>query len=460
MTLLPAFESLAKTLQEAATIAHSDVRSRLSDAAGKVGGYYMDHTGDGETGHVIYHDSKSGDMHKAPYSISGNGGKDVSIASDKAKKVQPSVTYVGEAPKHEEAATAELDLTGEVIPLKEGAVGQDGSAYLKLIAPGWGSSAYYPEKVLESDGAKAFPKGTKNFWNHQTDLQERERPEGDLRDLASVLTEDAHYEKKGPAGPGLYARAKVMEQFRQSVDDLAPHIGMSIRATGKAKEGKVEGKSGPILETLTRGISVDYVTTPGAGGKVLQLFEAARHAKITKLSESGTSGETDMDAKEVQTLLQESSAKLLRRLAISEAREMIASETADIRLPKATLSRLTESLTASVPTSAEGELDRKAFKVLIEAGIKSEAAYLREVGGGAHVTGLGAAADTDPKLAEAERERRDKEDRQQVKRLAEKIGLKTKMGKRVFAEGRSAFDPNYNALNDGIAVTAGAGLED
>jgi hypothetical protein len=170
-----------------------------------------------------------------------------------------------------DSVSRETELIGDTVPLlgavvwklKEGAVGQDGSAYLKLIGPGRGTSGYYPAEVLERDGPKVFPKGTKNFWNHQTDAEEAARPEGDLRDLASVLTEDAHYEPAGPAGAGLYARAKVFEQFRQPVDDLAKHIGMSIRAHGKAQEGKApDGKTGPIIQALSRGISVDYVTTP------------------------------------------------------------------------------------------------------------------------------------------------------------------------------------------------------
>lgn len=439
MELTQGFRALAESLQEAATIAHSDVRNRLSDAASKVGGYYMDHTGDGETGHVIYHDSKSGDMHKAPYAISGNGGKDVTISSDKAKKVQPCVSYVGKESEHEEAA--ELTVTGDVIPLKEGAVGQDGSAYLKIIAPGWGSSAYYPADVLERDGSKAFPKGTKNFWNHQTDLEEQTRPEGDLRDLASVLTEDAHYEKAGPAGAGLYARAKVMENFRQAVDDLAPHIGMSIRARGAAKEGKAEGRSGKILENLTHGISVDYVTTPGAGGKVLQLFEAARSRPTTDLKESGD----NMDNAAL-TKLAESNARLTRRLATSEAREMVRESLHGIAFPPAAVTKLTESLTASIPQNADGELDRGAFKTLIDAGIKREAEYISDLTGGARVRGLGPSG-SPAQLTEAQITERDKNVRESAERLGRKIGLKTEHGLAVFAEGRSAFDPSFNAAH-------------
>ncbi len=52
--------------------------------------------------------------------------------------------------------SAAIEVVGDVIPLREGAVGQDGTAYLKLIAPGWGSCGYYPDRVLERDGPTIF----------------------------------------------------------------------------------------------------------------------------------------------------------------------------------------------------------------------------------------------------------------------------------------------------------------
>jgi hypothetical protein len=214
---------------------------------------------------------------------------------------------------------AEVDLVGDVVPLREGAVGQDGTVALKLIAPGWGSSGYYGKEVLKRDGPKFFTEGTKNFWDHATEQEEAERPEGSLRNLASVLTENAHYEDEGPAGPGLYARAKVFSEFRQPVDDLAKHIGMSIRASGIAKEGEAEGRRGKIVERFTRADSVDYVTTPGAGGKVLQLFEAARTRTAIQPEEA-----SKMDKAELQAAIREALAPVLQEITVLKERNTIA----------------------------------------------------------------------------------------------------------------------------------------
>lgn len=353
---------------------------------------------------------KPGDVMAAVRSMGRAGAGNHSIATLKAHiisiakkkgwgKYLPKAWQAGGEDDSKEAV--ELELVGDTIPLREGAVGQDGTAYLKLIAPGWGSSGYYGSEVLKRDGAAAFPKGTKNFWNHQTAAEESARPEGDLRDLASVLTEDAHYEDNGPAGAGLYAKANVFEQFRAPVDSLAKHIGMSIRATGKAKEGKAEGKSGPIIEKLTRGISVDYVTTPGAGGKILQLFEAARRPQSTTQE-----GNTDMDAAEFKKL-QESNARLQERLALRDARDFVTAELKTIRLHEATRARLIDRLVTEAPLK-DGELDKEAFKKLIETAVKEEATYLSQLTGGVQVIGMGQAAsavETDPaKIAEAEKE--------------------------------------------------------
>jgi hypothetical protein len=347
-----------------------------------------------------------------------------------------------------------IDITGDCIPLKEGAVGQDGSAYLKLITPGWGSSGYYSPELLERDGAKAFPKGTKNFWNHQTDAEEAARPEGDLRDLASVLTEDAHWKPNGPAGPGLYARAKVFEQFRQPVDDLAKHIGVSIRATGKAKEGTADGRKGPIIQELNRGISVDYVTTPGAGGQILQLFESAR------TRQTNTGDETDMNEAEAK-LLRESNQNLLaevrklkERETIREAGNVIAGFFKPILVGEAIEQRVTRRLLErALPMTATGELDATATKTLFEAALAEECAFVEQLTGRKVVTGMGTAAPA--QLTEAQRAEIALNEKEESKEFASMFGFSKnhKAARKIMREGRGAFDIDYNAAERGMNNT-------
>lgn len=164
---------------------------------------------------------------------------------------QPAMA-AAEAQATEPTAAIELteaqdtELLTECVPLMEKAVRADGIVSLKLIAPGRGSSGFYPAEVLRRDGPRVFAKGTKCFWDHPSVDEEAQRPERSLRDFAAELVTDAAY-RDGPAGEGLYADAKVFEPFRASVNELAPHIGMSIRALGKARMGEVDGR-GQMLQ--------------------------------------------------------------------------------------------------------------------------------------------------------------------------------------------------------------------
>jgi len=455
MALTPGFEALALHLQEASTaLSHGDIHTRiskaLSDAHAGTGeyAYPVDIFGDDKSGDVVYSGSKG--MKRAKYKMGASEGKPTcSVDTANASGVVPKISYEAERTKTDPPAdivSEAIDIVGDVIPLKEGAVGQDGTAHLKLIAPGWGSSGYYSPALLERDGPKAFKQGTKSYWNHQTDAEEAARPEGDLRDLASVLTEDARYEANGPAGPGLYAKAKVFEQFRQPVDDLAKHIGMSIRAAGKAKEGTAEGRKGPIIQELSRGISVDYVTTPGAGGKILQLFEAARKPAATPIQEGGAD---TMDAAELKKL-QEGQAtliaenrKLRERFALSDAADEARKYFKSVQVAEAVQERvLGRVLAGHIPLTEAGDLDKAKLTTIVEAQTKDELAYISKLSGGRIVTDMGGAP---PQLTEAQIAEANKQQAEELDRTAPWYGLETGAGKRIFNEGRRAFDPTYNS---------------
>src|ERR1700685_3704088 len=102
MVLRSGFLVLAHKLQEAADMSHSDVRKRLSDAVSDAHrgtgtyAYYVDHTGDGESGDCIY--STDGGMKKAPYELSNVGGKaTANLDTANAVNVHPVTSYQEEA---------------------------------------------------------------------------------------------------------------------------------------------------------------------------------------------------------------------------------------------------------------------------------------------------------------------------------------------------------------------------
>ena len=288
--------------------------------------------------------------------------------------------------------SADLVIDGDFVKLVEKAVGRDGVMHVKMIQPGWGSSGYYPREVLERDAAKAYPQGAKMFLDHPTTEEERQRPERSVRDLAAVTTEAAHYLESGPDGPGIYAHAKpISEEHAKVLENLAPHIGVSIRAAGKARKGEVEGRKGNIIEAIIQGQSCDFVTEPGAGGKVLQQFMEAKR----QLVESTSSKEEDdeVEIKEALSKLKEVEQERDRyheRLVLRDAQDFALRvlESEDT-LPKISLRRVAESVSSDPPLDEFGELDKKKFKAKIDEAVRAESRYIENLRPTGRVRGLG-----------------------------------------------------------------------
>jgi hypothetical protein len=477
----------------------NDVRARLSDAvryATKDTGnwaYYIDHTGDDESGDVYY--SCGGDVMCSPYEMSkqGDSAPKAVVHHDAGMKVVPRTIYEPEADdadnyatmseseklyskallyerfisKDERDAADSSDFAGKgkSFPiLKPGdvsaaahALGQAGSAnsststiksniiaiakrkgwtkYLpkawqdgtkkesakpgnttglrliesagcsflgevpireaartsypiKIISPGTGSSAHYPEQVLK-DAAKngAFKKGTFMFWNHPTSAQEAQRPEGDLNDLAAITTSDGEYRENGAKGPGIYAEAKVMADYADKIEQRAPHIGLSIRAGGTTSGKSVDGK--PVLASIDHVESVDYVTRAGRGGMAL-----AESAKFTQLLESFNEGEvSDMDATEIKKLQESHAAslalieKLQKRALRADALELAGAVLATTSLNEAQRKFVAELVIEREIPTKDGALDAPKLTEAVNAAAKSYSATLPATGG---VRGMGA----------------------------------------------------------------------
>ena len=288
-----------------------------------------------------------------------------------------------------ESMVEAADIAGDYVPLVERAIRRDGTIPVKVIAPGWGSSGYYSADVLERDGPKVFTPGVKMFWNHPTAVEESDRPEGDLNALAAELTSAARWDANGPQGAGLYADAKVFAPYREAVDELAEHIGVSIRASGKATAGEAEGKRGAIIQEITNARSVDFVTAPGAGGRIVQMFEAARPAHRGERETANRQGVETVSAEmtaqlqEAQTRLsqlEQQNARLSEALLLQGAREFVREQLAGANVPDLTRQRLQESLSTNPPV-VDGALDREAYAARITEAVKTEVEYLTKVAG-------------------------------------------------------------------------------
>lgn len=537
MVLRAPYLLTALKLQEAAdAIGHNEVRSKLSDAindahrgTGKYG-YYVDHTGDGESGDCVY--MCDGDMRMAPYSIGSVGGKSAAhIDMESGKNVTPVTRYQEEAddddhyasmeealkrdglysalplyerfiskkerdsagdddfagkgksfpilkPEDVQAAVHAMGRAGdknygasglksrivaiakrkgwtkylpkswqgdetkttesadantpadvrlvesatplEVIAVREGA---KSDYQIKLIAPGKGSSAFYPAEVLKRDGPTVFKAGTHVYVNHPTFAEESARPEGDVKNLAGVLTSDAVYHESHASGPGLYGRMKVFADHADMVADKAPHVGMSIRAAGVAESGK--HKDGvPVLAKLTSAESVDIVTRAGAGGLILTesglinngYFSAAGTSNTNTIAyfpgsvsttilteaarNAATSKEDEMSEQEKQELRE--AARIVRE---SRAREIAAKALADVSLIEAGKTRVIENCLRNIPLK-DSAVDEEALTEAVKAEAKREGAYLASLMG-TGVRGMGAGAPVQLTEEQAKKQRKE-----------------------------------------------------
>jgi hypothetical protein len=355
--------------------------------------------------------AKPEDVRAALDSIGRAGADNYDHATLKANILRIAKRKGFAIPKSDQKESAAQELQGDFVALREGAVAvaQDGSALIKIIAPGWGSSGHYSPEVLKRDGPKVFTEGLQMFWNHQTAQEESQRPEGDLDDLASKLTANAEWKENGPDGPGLYAPVEVYPAFRESINSLAPDIGVSIRASGVAREGKAEGRTGPIIERIAQAKSIDYVTKPGAGGKILQLFEAARSRNQKTPQENTTMAEQHADTKLIErvSLLERQNADLVRANLLSEARTFIGTKLTDLAkaLPVASQLRLAAELGKLDPPLKESRVDIAALETRIKEAVSSEATYIAAITGSGQVKGVGSAptADDEKSIAESEK---------------------------------------------------------
>lgn len=389
----------------------------------------------------VYQNFDSERKFQVDYEIDDNGNATLGEPTE----VVASTQYTPVAPSSTEESENSIELESQFVPLTEKAVSEDGKVPVKLIAPGWGSSGYYSPEVLERDVPEIFPKGTKMYWDHPTLSEEAERPERTLRDLAAVLVSDPYYDEVGKDGPGMYAEAEVFEGFRQATNELAPHIGLSIRAMGVVEQGEAEGRQGPIVSEMAVGKSVDFVTEPGAGGKVLELFEAARQgdgrrserqtrpipAKGKTKSKENSMEENKQieELKESNEELLEENARLKEAQLTRDAREVANERLAEVdSMPVPTRKRIGEQVSKNPPTTKDGNLDKEAFVKAIDEAVKAEAAYLSEVSGAGTIRGMGGEGEEEDEASAKEAEASIQESLQRMD-VPENVAKRAAMGR-------------------------------
>jgi hypothetical protein len=337
--------------------------------------------------------------YRVDYSVNENGA----VTLGQPVAVVRKVTYIEPNTVTSESDVSEAELISDSVALIETVetdLTEANTRMLKLIAPGWGSSGYYSADVLKRD-AGVFKAGTHNYIDHLTEQEKKHKPEGFVDRLASVLKEDAKwYDDYNGHGAGLYAPATVKGNFNEFLNTFGTHIGTSINANGKVKIGEAENKKGPIIEAITGCRSVDYVTVPGAGGKVLDLVESLKNnggivqitpdnkIKVAVLVEK----EKEVNNMSDQTALQETINRLNAKLTKTEATQYARTKINVLRVKDAVKDRIVADCVRTIPLDESGDIDFGKFDTLIEASVKGETDYLTSVGALGKISGFGGSA--------------------------------------------------------------------
>ncbi len=298
----------------------------------------------------------------------------------------------------------------DVATLGTEALGDSGTAELKLIEVGQGANGFYSAETLKAaaGASGAFPTRTKMYWDHPTPTEARERPERSLTSLAGELTGPAVFRDNA-----LWAPAKIFAPFREAVRELKDSIGVSIRAM----LDKQQGPEGPFINAIVpdKINSVDFVTLPGAGGKVVEAFESWGRGPQPPAADPK---EPDMDISEALQPVQEALSaitdtlkahgeklervdSLADRLGKQEIRAAARTAVESSKLPAIARTRIVEQLVTHPPVKADGSLDQEAFTSAATTAIEAESDYIKQLGPG-QVKGLGGGAPANESGADQE----------------------------------------------------------
>lgn len=130
--------------------------------------------------------------------------------------------------------------------------------------PGQGSSGFYSEDLLREQGPAAFEKNAQSFINHDVSRNPK--------DLIGIFPEGFYFDEDEKA---LVGELQVFSHWVDFVEEVAPHVGMSLFAAGEVDE---DGNVVRLIPDRQNG--VDLVSRPGLIGSGIaeKLYESAVHA--------------------------------------------------------------------------------------------------------------------------------------------------------------------------------------
>jgi hypothetical protein len=282
---------------------------------------------------------------------------------------------------------------------REAKIGDDGLILVKIIDAGVGSSGYYSADVLKAAcEAGKFPAGLRMFSNHQTDEERRKQPENKVENVVAITRETGYWDEQGKDGPGVYAKSEVKSHWRSFVESMGYDMEVSIDGMCAFTWGEVNGKAMPIVESIVKVKSVDFVTQAGRGGRWMSLLEAARENDFSQPGTSLTEVVPDPNnptKKEVETEMTEAEIQAAQEtariegqkqgvqdgIALYKAANKTAREAlANLNLPEVVKESIVSAQIgdASALPIKEGALDVDIFTTRVKDAAQNEAIRARE----------------------------------------------------------------------------------
>ena len=310
-----------------------------------------------------------------------------------------------------------------------------------VLQPGFNRSGarYYTNDAVEHAVREGLFNNRKMFVNHPSASEMRDRPERNLTDWVSTVKETWVDEETG----AIKARIKVVQNWfgdflkQLQENEALPDVGLSIFAQGQVQRKKIDGRLTDVVERFTRALSVDWVTEPGAGGRVdaiweayqpvrlkeqetnvlntmsateavatlreqrpdvIEILEAERHNEESEIREaevaSAAAAERIAALEEDLTTKQDELEQLKSSLIVAEQHQLVAETLAETELPQAARDRVASQITEPVLSEA-GEFDAEALKAKVTEMVEAEAAYAEQLvaetrpAGGRGISGLG-----------------------------------------------------------------------
>lgn len=255
-----------------------------------------------------------------------------------------------------------------------------------------GKKRHYPKDTIR-EAAPSFA-GLKMYLDHPTPTEDKEKPERSISDWLSTVVESWYEDGKA------MGRIKVHDdwlwtQLKDSV--FREHIGLSINASGKRYFRNIEGQNMEVIEQIVSPRSVDWVTEPGARGRVEYLLESQKREdnamlKTVKLEEvqkerpdlvaeirtslmesvrAELTGEYDKKLQEALKPYKEADEKARK----AEQKKKITAIAESSKLPKKAISSFVDKFVLNHTDIKDEELETK-----VKEALTAEIKYLNECG--------------------------------------------------------------------------------